>query len=172
METGAVVKTMTSDDALGIQSGLERTDMTRVDVLTGDVMVATTERVKEVDALMGTVDESETALVTTNDETVTSSYVAQTVSDMGVVSKQQTSSYEVRDNLDGALVAAGDTHATTVVDTELMLTTHAQDSSYMHMEDGVMETAAVTKSLTTDGALGLQSGVEREDVTRVDAITG
>merc|ERR1719281_707621 len=113
--------------------------MTRVDVYTGDVMVATTERVKEADALMGTIDESETALVTTNDETVTSSYVAQTVTDMGVVSTQQASSYEVRDNLDGAMVAAGETHATTVVDTELMLTTHALDSSYVRAEDGVVE---------------------------------
>merc|ERR1719181_2724694 len=156
METGAVVKSLTTDDTLGIQSGVEREDVTQVDVITGDVMVATTERVKEVDALMGTVDESETALVTTNDETVTSSYVAQTVADMGVVSKQQTSSYEVRDNFDGALVAAGDTHATTVVDTELMLTTHALDSSYMQMEDGVMETGAVVKSLTTDDTLGIQ----------------
>jgi hypothetical protein len=185
VEEGTVERNVTVDDVRMVATGIECTDRTMVDSKTGEEIKSRSDKVNVVDNLTGTVNESEKAIVVSNDTTTQSTTQSTSATDLGVTTKTKDASYEVTSNVDGALVSTGSVHASVVADTLTGSTT--QEVSKTHDEAGVVtqehakvsevkegdvvRTAETNESLVND-ASGVLSSTNAVMTKTVDNATG
>merc|ERR1719305_1975967 len=102
VEEGTVERNVTVDDVRMVATGIECTDRTMVDSKTGEEIKSRSDKVNVVDNLTGTVNESEKAIVVSNDTTTQSTTQSTSATDLGVTTKTKDASYEVTKTHDEA----------------------------------------------------------------------